>query len=86
VRPGGRLVYATCSFLKEENEDRLADFLAGAAEFKRRPALEQIAESGLVPEDGRRRIELCATPEGDLRLTPARIGADAFYISALRRD
>ena len=27
VRPGGRLAYATCSFLHEENEEQLSQFL-----------------------------------------------------------
>jgi len=33
VRPGGRLVYGTCSLLREENEDRVAAFLAAHPEF-----------------------------------------------------
>lgn len=33
VRPGGTLVYATCSLLKRENEDRVAAFLAGHADW-----------------------------------------------------
>jgi 16S rRNA (cytosine967-C5)-methyltransferase len=33
VRPGGRLIYATCSMLRAENEDRVAGFLATHADF-----------------------------------------------------
>lgn len=33
VRPGGRLIYATCSLSRMENDDVVADFLAGHAEF-----------------------------------------------------
>jgi 16S rRNA (cytosine967-C5)-methyltransferase len=33
VKAGGRLIYVTCSLLAEENEDRLAAFLAEAADF-----------------------------------------------------
>ncbi len=33
VRPGGRLVYVTCSLLKAENEDRVAAFLESHADF-----------------------------------------------------
>lgn len=33
VRPGGRLVYSTCSFRVEENEDVVAAFLAGNSQF-----------------------------------------------------
>ncbi len=35
VKPGGRLVYATCSVLPRENEDRVARFLAAHANFER---------------------------------------------------
>ena len=33
VKPGGRLIYVTCSLLAEENEDRVAAFVAGHADF-----------------------------------------------------
>ena len=35
VKPGGRLVYATCSVLPRENEDRIARFLASRPDFAR---------------------------------------------------
>jgi 16S rRNA (cytosine967-C5)-methyltransferase len=35
VKKGGRLVYATCSILKEENEDQIVKFLKNHPEFKR---------------------------------------------------
>jgi 16S rRNA (cytosine967-C5)-methyltransferase len=47
VRPGGRLVYATCSMLRVENEDRVGNFLATHAQFHAgRPPLR------LSPADG----------------------------------
>jgi 16S rRNA (cytosine967-C5)-methyltransferase len=33
VKPGGRLIYVTCSLFAEENEDRLAAFLAAHADY-----------------------------------------------------
>jgi 16S rRNA (cytosine967-C5)-methyltransferase len=33
VKPGGRLVYATCSVLAQENQDMMADFLATHPQF-----------------------------------------------------
>ena len=38
VRPGGRLIYATCSMLRVENEERLGAFLAAHANFRARRA------------------------------------------------
>ena len=40
VKPRGRILYATCSVLREENEDRLAAFLGSHADYKSLPALE----------------------------------------------
>src|SRR5690606_38603564 len=50
TRPGGRLVYVTCSLLPEENEERLAEFLGRRDEFAPVPAAEVWAE--LLPEAG----------------------------------
>lgn len=45
VRSGGRLIYATCSILPCENEDRAASFLARHREFTLRPCAEAWRES-----------------------------------------
>jgi len=61
VKPGGRLVYATCSILREENEFAVDGFLAGGG-FQRVDAsalLEErgIEAAGLVSEDGNFRAD-----------------------------
>jgi 16S rRNA (cytosine967-C5)-methyltransferase len=71
VRPGGRLVYVTCSLFAEENEDRVAAFLAGEARFAVEPAAG-IADHHL-------------TAGGFLRLTPLTAGTDGFFVAVLRR-
>jgi 16S rRNA (cytosine967-C5)-methyltransferase len=75
VRPGGRLVYGTCSLLREENESLVAGFLAAHPRFHAVPAADVLA---------RRRI---AFPlDGDwLRLYPHRHGTDAFFGAVLER-
>lgn len=74
VKPGGRLVYATCSLLQEENEDIVTDFLAQHPEFLLRPANEVLAEQ---------RIEL---DTGEfLRLNPADHATDGFFAAVLER-
>jgi len=77
------MVYVTCSFFIEENEDRLVAFCQGHSEFVEISALDQIIASGLLTDEGRSDLEKCATPAGALRLTPARMRADGFFITVL---
>lgn len=76
LKPGGRLVFCTCSLLAEEGEDQLAATLA------RHPGLsvEPPALPGIAPD--------WITPQGGLRLRPdywAEIGGmDGFFMARLR--
>jgi 16S rRNA (cytosine967-C5)-methyltransferase len=76
VRPGGRLVYVTCSLLVEENEAQIERFLAAHPEFAVLPVGRVWAEA--VGGD-------CPTRGDMLRLTPARHGTDGFFIAILER-
>jgi 16S rRNA (cytosine967-C5)-methyltransferase len=81
VKPGGRLLYVTCSVLREENEDRLAAFLATNPGFESLPGREIAARAGL-PELGG-----FASPFGPgLRLTPLTSQTDGFFIAMLLRE
>lgn len=75
VKPGGRLVYATCSILKQENDDVVRAFLEKHAEFSLMTAKE-ILGSARAADLG----------DGEfLRLYPHRQGTDGFFAAALRR-
>jgi len=76
VKPGGRLVYATCSLLFEENEDQARTFLAANPDFSLHPVARAWGET----IGG-------ASPAGDdyLRLTPARHGTDGFFVAIFER-
>lgn len=79
VKPGGRLVYITCSLLKEENEDIVNYFLGQHPEFHSLPAAQILARQHIP--DG-----LVNVDEHALRLYPHRQGTDGFYAIALERD
>lgn len=72
VRPGGILVYGTCTIEPEENEERIATFLERHAEY----SLESAA--GFVPED-------LVAPSGFYATFPPRDGVDGAFGARLRR-
>lgn len=74
VKPGGRLVYATCSLLPEENEVVAQAFLAAHRDFKPLDAEELLRHAGVEQAQ-----TLCY--EGKLRLWPHLHGTDGFFAS-----
>lgn len=77
VRPGGRLVYATCSLLPQENEEQMERFLARATGFVPLP-LERLWTTllpGVAPP--------CAGPW--MSLSPGANGTDGFFCAVLER-
>ncbi|MFQ5844607.1 MAG: RsmB/NOP family class I SAM-dependent RNA methyltransferase [Planctomycetota bacterium] len=76
VRPGGRLVYATCSLLGCENEEQVSAFLERHAGFAPVPA-PQAWETAIGGP--------CPSRAPYLLLTPARHGTDGFFAAILER-
>ncbi len=85
VKPGGRLVYVTCSFLLEENEDQVASFLADRDDFIMDNAAEGAVRSGQLTEAGAKLVRRCQRGDSHLRLTPRSAGTDGFFVAAMRR-
>jgi 16S rRNA (cytosine967-C5)-methyltransferase len=76
VKPGGRLVYATCSLLPDENESQAEWFLATHSEFELQPFAELWAE----------KADVLGTPDGKyFKSTPYRSNTDGFYAAVFRR-
>lgn len=75
VRPGGRLVYATCTLLRAENEDVVDRFLAEHDTFAPASAAEILRAWGITLDD--------ATPT--MMLWPHRTGTDGFFAAVLHR-
>ena len=76
VKPGGRLVYGTCSLLAEENEDIVAAFLAENPEFRLVPAAEILKRQG---------IRISGSDEY-LRLFPHLHDTDGFFAAVMERN
>ncbi len=76
VKPGGRLVYGTCSLLTEENEEVVAGFLASHPDFRVVNAAEVLERQGVkVPDAG-----------GEyLKLLPHKHDTDGFFAAVLER-
>ena len=85
VRPGGRLVYVTCSFLMEENEDQVASFRADRPDFIPDDAADAAVRSGQLTESGAKLVRKCRRPDGSVRLTPRTAGTDGYYMAVMRR-
>ncbi len=75
VRPGGRLVYATCSLLAEENDGVVDAFLAAHPEFREVSAQDVLAKQDIALETGTR-----------LRLSPVEHDTDGFFAAVLERN
>jgi 16S rRNA (cytosine967-C5)-methyltransferase len=72
VKPGGLLVYATCSLARTENEEVVAQASL--------PGFERVAVEGLLGP-----AASAVGAKRDLRLWPHLHGTDGFYAAAFRR-
>ncbi|UCG37915.1 MAG: 16S rRNA (cytosine(967)-C(5))-methyltransferase RsmB [bacterium] len=75
LAPGGRLLYTTCSLLREENEDDVEGFVHGAR------GVERLDLRRLFPA----MPASLFNPSGDLRLWPHRHGCDGFFAALLEK-
>lgn len=72
LKPGGRLIYATCSFLPEENQEIVEHFLAGHPQFILLDCAELLRRQKIPLDTG-----------VHLELSPALHGTDGFFAAAL---
>ena len=72
VKPGGVLVYSTCTVLRRENEDVVRGFLSDHPEYR--------TEAFRLPE------HVADGGGGMVTLWPHRQGTDGFFISKLRKE
>jgi NOL1/NOP2/fmu family ribosome biogenesis protein len=77
VAPGGILVYSTCTFATEENEERIAAFIRDHHNWTIEDCTDGFAPGVLLPD---------APTDRTARLWPHRLAGDGHYVAVLRND
>ncbi len=88
VRPGGGVVYSTCSLEPEENEQVVAAVLAenqNAQQVSLESRITALAEAGILTTNSAERLRNGLTAEGALRLLPGILPTDGFYVALIEK-
>jgi len=88
VRPGGCVVYSTCTLEPEENEQVVAAVLAetpNAKQVSLAGRIERLGRDGILTADGADRLQGCLTGEGALRILPGGGPTDGFFVAVIEK-
>jgi 16S rRNA (cytosine967-C5)-methyltransferase len=88
VRPGGKVVYSTCSLEPEENEQVVAAVLSenkDARLVSLKSRIEELCSEGILPGSGAEKLLQVVTAEGSLRLLPGVFESDGFFVAMIEK-
>lgn len=88
VRPGGRVLYSTCSLEPEENEEVVAAVLAetpGAHLVSLEGRIVDLLAAGVLTAACKERLRAALTANGSMRLLPGHFQTDGFFIAQMER-
>lgn len=80
VKPGGRIIYVTCSLIRKENQRQIEWFCENHKDFSIIPAHEVIAENQAFPDDAP-----WIKGQQFLSLSPSTSGTDGFFAAVLQK-
>ena len=88
LRPGGYVLYSTCSLEPEENEQVVQAVLAQSPNARLVPLqskIEELRAEGILSPSGAERVLHCLTPRGCLRLIPGSFHTDGFFAALIEK-
>jgi 16S rRNA (cytosine967-C5)-methyltransferase len=88
IRPGGHVVYSTCSLEPEENEQVVAAALSENSNVRQisfAPDLDALRRNGILRPEAAESMRTCLTPDGALRLLPGAAPTDGFFVVLLEK-
>lgn len=88
VRPGGAVVYSTCSLEPEENEkvvQAVIREMGDAQIVPLAPMLETLRARGILMDNSGEKLQNCLTQKGFLQLIPGAFGTDGFFIAMIEK-
>jgi len=86
VKPGGRLVYATCSLLPDENQMQVEKFLTKHSDFRLLPAIEAADAAENVKLVGNEKVRIPVSSSSYLILSPSQHSTDGFFAAVMQKQ